>query len=128
MTQEEIDELVKCLRWYVQEDDINEGDPGNQTWIDGKRRAEAILAKVDGNQGKPSMTANKNKKKSYRVEVLVQTIKVVHVNAWSHDDAEAIAMTALNEAGYTTQGIRSLMPNWVALQKDVFIEDEGNGQ
>lgn len=38
-----IDELEDMLRWYVQEDEIHEGDPENQYWIDGKHKAMKLL-------------------------------------------------------------------------------------
>lgn len=38
-----IDELAQSLQWYVDEDEINEGDPENKYWVDGKHEAEALL-------------------------------------------------------------------------------------
>jgi hypothetical protein len=38
-----IDELVQLLQWYVDEDEIHEGDPENKYWVDGKHEAEALL-------------------------------------------------------------------------------------
>lgn len=38
-----IDELVQSLQWYVDEDEINEGQEGNEYWLDGKHEAEALL-------------------------------------------------------------------------------------
>lgn len=38
-----IDELVQSLQWYVDEDEIHEGDPENKYWVDGKHEAEALL-------------------------------------------------------------------------------------
>jgi hypothetical protein len=38
-----IDDLEEMLRWYVEEDEINEGDPENQYWIDGKHKAMKLL-------------------------------------------------------------------------------------
>lgn len=52
--------LVKALEWYISEDETNEGDEpmpdhGNRSWneinsywIEGKRKAEAALARVKG--------------------------------------------------------------------------------
>ena len=31
------------LRWYVEEDEINEGDPENEYWVDGKHKAMKLL-------------------------------------------------------------------------------------
>ena len=38
-----ITELKEMLRWYVEEDEIHEGDPENQYWIDGKHKAMKLL-------------------------------------------------------------------------------------
>lgn len=38
-----INELEEMLKWYIEEDEINEGDPDNQYWIDGKHRAMKLL-------------------------------------------------------------------------------------
>jgi hypothetical protein len=38
-----IDELVQSLQWYVDEDEIHEGDPENKYWVDGKHEAEELL-------------------------------------------------------------------------------------
>ena len=35
--------LEEMLQWYVDEDEINEGDPENEYWIDGKNKAIALL-------------------------------------------------------------------------------------
>lgn len=40
---DEIKELKECLAWYIKEDDVQEGDPHNQYWIDGKYRAMKAL-------------------------------------------------------------------------------------
>jgi hypothetical protein len=37
-----IDELVHSLQWYVDEDEINEGDPDNEYWVAGKHAAQEI--------------------------------------------------------------------------------------
>ena len=42
--------LVEALRWYVHNDDVNEGDPENNFFIDGKERAKAALASFDKSQ------------------------------------------------------------------------------
>jgi hypothetical protein len=36
--------LAECLKWYVNEDDVIEDMVGNEYWVTGKRKAEAILA------------------------------------------------------------------------------------
>lgn len=38
-----IDDLEEMLKWYVEEDEIHEGDPENQYWIDGKHKAMKLL-------------------------------------------------------------------------------------
>lgn len=38
-----IEELEEMLRWYLEEDEIIEGDPKNQYWIDGKHKAMKLL-------------------------------------------------------------------------------------
>lgn len=38
-----IEELEEMLRWYVEEDEINEGDPENEYWVEGKHKAMKIL-------------------------------------------------------------------------------------
>lgn len=61
MTDDElIAELLACLKWMVENDETNEGDEPleghhgatwnelNAYWIDGKRRAEAVIAKAEG--------------------------------------------------------------------------------
>jgi hypothetical protein len=40
---EKIEELESCLRWYVEEDDTNMTQPGNERWIEGKHRAMRAL-------------------------------------------------------------------------------------
>lgn len=35
--------LEEMLRWYVEEDEINEGDLDNGYWIDGKHKAMKLL-------------------------------------------------------------------------------------
>lgn len=39
-------ELIECLQWYVDEDDVNEGFPDNKYWIDGKHRAIRTIKKA----------------------------------------------------------------------------------
>ena len=46
-------ELIDRLEWYVEEDEVNESDPGNTFWITGKyediyfiKKAKAILANL----------------------------------------------------------------------------------
>lgn len=38
-----IKQLEEMLRWYIEEDEINECDPANQYWIDGKHKAMRLL-------------------------------------------------------------------------------------
>lgn len=38
-----VKELEEILRWYIEEDEINECDPENQYWIDGKHKAMRLL-------------------------------------------------------------------------------------
>jgi hypothetical protein len=39
------EELVAALSWYVENDDTNES-PDNQSWLEGKARAQAAIAKA----------------------------------------------------------------------------------
>jgi hypothetical protein len=43
-----IEELESCLRWYVEEDDVNMTQPGNEYWIEGKQRAMRALGMEEG--------------------------------------------------------------------------------
>lgn len=36
-------EALEALKWYVENDDVDLGDPENKFWIEGKQRAEKIL-------------------------------------------------------------------------------------
>lgn len=38
-----IEGLEEKLKWYIEEDEIHEGDPENQYWIDGKHKAMKLL-------------------------------------------------------------------------------------
>lgn len=40
-----IKEIEEMLRWYVEEDEINEGDPENEYWVQGKHKAMKILGR-----------------------------------------------------------------------------------
>lgn len=39
----EMNEIVRCLTWYVDNDDTNEGDPSNEYWLGNKQRAQKAL-------------------------------------------------------------------------------------
>ena len=39
-------ELLASLRWYVETDEVSDS-PGNEYWIEGKRRAEDIISKCE---------------------------------------------------------------------------------
>jgi len=52
-------ELVEALKWYVAEDDINESDPENEYWVDGKKRARAILKMVEQEHTEPQYVIHK---------------------------------------------------------------------
>jgi len=41
--QKLIDQLEEMLQWYVDEDEINEGDPENEYWTEGKHKAIKLL-------------------------------------------------------------------------------------
>jgi hypothetical protein len=46
IARQERDELKECLRWYVENDDTNEGgkwEESNAHWLEGKRRAMRAL-------------------------------------------------------------------------------------
>lgn len=38
-----IEELEEMLKWYIDTDEIHEGDPENQYWIEGKHKAMKLL-------------------------------------------------------------------------------------
>lgn len=38
-----IQKLEEMLRWYIEEDEINECDPENEYWIEGKHKAMRLL-------------------------------------------------------------------------------------
>ena len=38
-----INQLEEMLQWYIDTDEIHEGDPENQYWIDGKHKAMKLL-------------------------------------------------------------------------------------
>jgi hypothetical protein len=40
-------ELEECLKWYVKEDDTNMGNPHNEPWAEGKKRAMKALGMED---------------------------------------------------------------------------------
>lgn len=39
-------ELLEALKWYVENEDVNEGDPENEFWTNGLNRARAVIAKA----------------------------------------------------------------------------------
>lgn len=41
-------ELLACLRWYVENDDTNIGEEGNEFWEDGLNIARHVIAKATG--------------------------------------------------------------------------------
>jgi hypothetical protein len=43
--EEIIKELTECLEWYVEEDDVIEGDSENSYWLKGKAKAISVLLK-----------------------------------------------------------------------------------
>jgi hypothetical protein len=43
------EELVAALSWYVENDDTNES-PDNQSWLEGKARAQAAIAKAKSHE------------------------------------------------------------------------------
>lgn len=45
--ENQISSLYSALKWYVENDDTNIGQEGNGFWEEGKKRAEAILAKIE---------------------------------------------------------------------------------
>ncbi len=47
-----IEELEEMLKWYIEEDEIHEGDPENQYWIDGKHKAMKLLGMEVGTRNK----------------------------------------------------------------------------
>lgn len=53
-------ELVEALKWYVAEDEINEGDPENEYWVAGKNRAKEILRMVEQEHTEPRYVIHKS--------------------------------------------------------------------
>ena len=45
-SEELVDKLVESLEWYVKNDDVNEGQPGNEFWVEGLNRARRLLEQV----------------------------------------------------------------------------------
>lgn len=41
--EDRVKELEEALKWYIEEDEINEGDPENLYWTEGKYRAMLLL-------------------------------------------------------------------------------------
>lgn len=41
-----IDQLAEMLQWYVDTDEVNEGDETNGYWIEGKYRAIKLLESI----------------------------------------------------------------------------------
>jgi hypothetical protein len=41
--EDRIKELEEALRWYIDEDEINEHDPDNEYWVAGKYAAMELL-------------------------------------------------------------------------------------
>jgi hypothetical protein len=39
-----IQQMRDALAWYVKEDDVIEGQEGNEYWVEGKRNAERLIA------------------------------------------------------------------------------------
>lgn len=48
MKEAMMEEIIECLRWYVENDDTNLGQEGNEFWEDGYNRAAEVLNKIDG--------------------------------------------------------------------------------
>lgn len=40
------EKLVECLKWYVENDDTNIGQEGNEFWEDGLNKANALLEEI----------------------------------------------------------------------------------
>lgn len=40
-------EALNALKWYVKTDDVSETMPGNEYWVEGKRRAETVITKIE---------------------------------------------------------------------------------
>lgn len=41
-------DLLECLQWYIDNDEVSEGMEGNEFWEDGLNRARAAIAKATG--------------------------------------------------------------------------------
>ena len=46
--------IAKLLSWYVEEDDVIKGMPGNEYWVVGHNMAKALLAARELQQGSKS--------------------------------------------------------------------------
>lgn len=61
-SEELVEKLSQALQWYVDNDDVNENDPGNQFWIEGLQRARRLLEQVKLSKTlPPSETKPKNR-------------------------------------------------------------------
>ena len=45
--------LEEALQWYVDNDDTNDGEEGNEFWLAGRDRARALLREHDQEGGNP---------------------------------------------------------------------------
>lgn len=48
-------DVINCLKWYIQEDDTWLNMEGNEYWIAGRRRAIEALLKIDSTYVDPDL-------------------------------------------------------------------------
>lgn len=49
ITEEDVNQLIECLSWYVETDEVYEGgewEEENAYWLEGKRKAQALLERL----------------------------------------------------------------------------------
>lgn len=42
-----VQELKGMLQWYIDEDEVNEGQEGNEYWTEGKHKAIELLGRIE---------------------------------------------------------------------------------
>lgn len=42
-----VQELRDMLQWYIDEDEVNEGQEGNEYWTEGKQKAIELLGRIE---------------------------------------------------------------------------------
>jgi hypothetical protein len=42
-----MENVILCLKWYIENDDTNFGPSGNEYWLEGRRRAIDAMLEID---------------------------------------------------------------------------------